>query len=217
MEPLFCFVFYLPLPSRSQVRVSQEQEHFLLNPFGLLYSEVTASSLIKVDMQVRIYLKPANACRRAYAKSSACDAEFDRFFFFLPFFFYRAMWSTREQRTLESTLPVSSSIRPSMPHARTPNASSTFTIPLASLWVMIDERNCRDILKPSNVASFLIGILSCQVSALKCGFLPVSQESVMIGEVSYHDYYGILVDPEERDTIARNLGPLNKVRLAHTL
>lgn len=35
-----------------QVRVSQEQEHFLLNPFGLLYSEVTASSLIKVDMQV---------------------------------------------------------------------------------------------------------------------------------------------------------------------
>ena len=82
MEPLFCFVFYLPLPSRSQVRVSQEQEHFLLNPFGLLYSEVTASSLIKVDMQVRIYLKPANACRRAYAKSSACDAEFDRFFFY---------------------------------------------------------------------------------------------------------------------------------------
>ena len=50
------------------------------------------------------------------------------------------------------------------------------------------------------------------VSALKCGFLPVSQESVMIGEVSYHDYYGVLVDPEERDLIARNLGPVNKVR-----
>ena len=54
-------------------------------------------------------------------------------------------------------------------------------------------------------------ILCCQISALKCGFLPVSQESVLIGEVSYHDYYGILVDPEERETIARNLGPLNKV------
>ena len=37
-----------------QVRVSQEHEHFLLNPFGLLYSEVTASSLIKVDMQVSL-------------------------------------------------------------------------------------------------------------------------------------------------------------------
>lgn len=28
-----------------------DQEHFLLNPFGMLYSEVTASSLVKVDMQ----------------------------------------------------------------------------------------------------------------------------------------------------------------------
>ena len=41
-----------------QIRVSQEQEHFLLNPFGLLYSEVTASSLIKVDMQVYRVVHP---------------------------------------------------------------------------------------------------------------------------------------------------------------
>jgi len=33
------------------VRVSDEDEHFLLNPFGLLYHEVTASSLIKVNTQ----------------------------------------------------------------------------------------------------------------------------------------------------------------------
>ncbi|XP_045853275.1 alpha-adducin isoform X3 [Meles meles] len=32
-------------------RVSSEQEHFLIVPFGLLYSEVTASSLVKVDIQ----------------------------------------------------------------------------------------------------------------------------------------------------------------------
>ena len=31
-----------------------EEEHFLLNPFGLLYHEVTASSLIKVDLQGRV-------------------------------------------------------------------------------------------------------------------------------------------------------------------
>lgn len=94
---------------------------------------------------------------------------------------------------------------------------------------MIDEENCLDFFfflfslffSPlfffsftNMLRSFLIRILFCQVSALKCGFLSVSQESVMIGEVSYHDYYGILVDPEERDTIARNLGPLNKV--SHT-
>lgn len=33
------------------VRLSQDHEHFLLNPFGLQYHEVTASSLVKVDMQ----------------------------------------------------------------------------------------------------------------------------------------------------------------------
>ena len=32
-------------------RVSQDAEHFLLNPFGMLYHEVTAASLVKVDMQ----------------------------------------------------------------------------------------------------------------------------------------------------------------------
>ncbi|KAI5261769.1 Alpha-Adducin [Manis pentadactyla] len=32
-------------------RVSSEQEHFLIVPFGLLYSEVTASSLVKINLQ----------------------------------------------------------------------------------------------------------------------------------------------------------------------
>lgn len=36
------------------VRLSQDTEHFLLNPFGLQYHEVTASSLLKVDMQGNI-------------------------------------------------------------------------------------------------------------------------------------------------------------------
>ena len=31
--------------------MSQDTEHFLLNAFGLMYHEVTASSLVKVDMQ----------------------------------------------------------------------------------------------------------------------------------------------------------------------
>ncbi|KAH0616336.1 hypothetical protein JD844_027372 [Phrynosoma platyrhinos] len=33
------------------VRVNLEQEHFLIVPFGLLYSEVTASSLVKINIQ----------------------------------------------------------------------------------------------------------------------------------------------------------------------
>lgn len=32
-------------------RLNQDQEHFLINPYGLLYHEVTASSLVKVDMK----------------------------------------------------------------------------------------------------------------------------------------------------------------------
>uniref|UniRef100_A0A8C3HJD7 Alpha-adducin n=1 Tax=Chrysemys picta bellii TaxID=8478 RepID=A0A8C3HJD7_CHRPI len=34
-----------------QARVSSEQEHFLIVPFGLLYSEVSASSLVKINIQ----------------------------------------------------------------------------------------------------------------------------------------------------------------------
>jgi adducin len=36
------------------VRLGQDSEHFLVNPYGLLYSEVTASTLIKSDMQGEI-------------------------------------------------------------------------------------------------------------------------------------------------------------------
>ena len=38
-----------------------------------------------------------------------------------------------------------------------------------------------------------------------------SQEAAIVGDVSYHDYKGLLIDPTERDAIARNLGPINKV------
>ena len=41
---------------------------------------------------------------------------------------------------------------------------------------------------------------------MKCGFLPVSQESVIIGNVSYHDFQGVLIDPSEREMIIKNLG-----------
>lgn len=49
------------------------------------------------------------------------------------------------------------------------------------------------------------------VSSLKCGLLPLCQESCVIGEVSSHQYQGGLFEPEERDKISRNLGPNNKV------
>lgn len=49
------------------------------------------------------------------------------------------------------------------------------------------------------------------VSAMKCGLLMASQEAAIVGDVSYHDYKGLLIDPQEREAIGRNLGPINKV------
>lgn len=126
------------------VRVSQDQEHFLLNPFGLQYPEVTASSLLKVDMQGNV-IDPGST----------------------SFTFNRAGF------VLHSAI-----------HACRP-----------------DIRCCIHIHHPPVVA----------VSAMKTGLLHVSQESALIGDVSYHDYQGIVVDTKEREQIARDLGPVNKV------
>ncbi|PRD28029.1 UNVERIFIED_CONTAM: hts [Trichonephila clavipes] len=128
------------------VRVSQDLEHFLLNPFGLQYPEVTASSLIKVDMQGNI-IDPGST----------------------SFTFNRAGF------VLHSAV-----------HAARP-----------------DVRCCIHIHHPPCVA----------VSAMKCGLLKISQESALIGEVSYHDYNGIVVDTAEKEEIARDLGPVNKVMI----
>lgn len=48
---------------------------------------------------------------------------------------------------------------------------------------------------------------------MKFGLLPISQEAALIGDVSYHDYQGIVVDTAEREQIARDLGPVNKVNI----
>jgi ribulose-5-phosphate 4-epimerase/fuculose-1-phosphate aldolase len=39
-------------------RVPGSQEHFLINPFGMMYEEITASSLIKVDLDGKIVANP---------------------------------------------------------------------------------------------------------------------------------------------------------------
>ena len=46
---------------------------------------------------------------------------------------------------------------------------------------------------------------------MKCGLLPISPEALSLGNVSYHDYHGILVDEEESALIQKNLGPNSKV------
>lgn len=46
---------------------------------------------------------------------------------------------------------------------------------------------------------------------MKCGLLPISPEALSLGEVAYHDYYGIVVNEDEKAIIQKNLGPTSKV------
>ncbi|XP_055344345.1 alpha-adducin-like [Paramacrobiotus metropolitanus] len=128
------------------VRVSQEHDHFLINPFGMLYSEVTASSLVKVHLNGDIV----------------------------------------------------------------DNGSTTLGINLAGYLLHSAIHGARPDLKC--VIHFHTPVCAA-VSSMKCGLLPISQEAAIVGEVSYHDYGGILVDERERDLIIRNLGPFNKVMI----
>ncbi|XP_061941993.1 uncharacterized protein LOC107998638 isoform X1 [Apis cerana] len=127
-------------------RLNQDQEHFLVNPYGLLYHEVTASSLIKVDMQGTIV----------------------------------------EQGTTNFGVHVAGFQLHSTIHAARP-----------------DIKCIVHITTPSVTA----------ISSLKCGLLPIGQESIVIGEVSTHQYIGGFFEPEEKEKIARNLGPMNKIML----
>lgn len=124
--------------------MNQDEEHFLVNPYGVLFHEVTASSLVKVDMQGTVV----------------------------------------EQGTTNFSVNLSGFSLHAAIHAARP-----------------DIRCIIHVHTPSVVA----------ISSLKCGILPISQESVVIGEVSAHSYVGDYHDAEEKEKIARNLGPINKV------
>uniref|UniRef100_A0A0B7BJK4 Class II aldolase/adducin N-terminal domain-containing protein n=1 Tax=Arion vulgaris TaxID=1028688 RepID=A0A0B7BJK4_9EUPU len=125
-------------------RVSSESEHFLLNPFGLTYSEVTASSLVKVDIN-----------------GDVLDS------------------GSTQLGPYKAGFLVHAAIHQARP----------------------DIRCIVHLHTPSSVA----------VSALKCGLLPMSQEALLCGNISYHEFQGVSMDVEERDKLARNLGVHNKV------
>ncbi|XP_033503114.1 alpha-adducin isoform X2 [Epinephelus lanceolatus] len=126
------------------VRVNSDQERFLIVPFGLLYSEVTASSLVKINLQGEIV-------DRGSTNLGVNQAGF----------------------TLHSAIYAARPDVKCIVHVHTPAGAA--------------------------------------VSAMKCGLLPISPEALSLGEVTYHDYHGIVVDEEETTLIQRNLGPNSKV------
>ncbi|XP_060917873.1 alpha-adducin isoform X11 [Labrus mixtus] len=126
------------------VRVNSDEERFLIVPFGLLYSEVTASSLVKINIQGEIV-------DRGSTNLGVNQAGF----------------------TLHSAIYAARPDVKCIVHIHTPAGAA--------------------------------------VSAMKCGLLPISPEALSLGEVTYHDYHGILVDEEESTLIQKNLGPTSKV------
>ena len=57
-------------------------------------------------------------------------------------------------------------------------------------------------------ASLSSNVSNLQVSSLKCGLMPLTQESCLVGKVSYHENFGPEVDA---DKVQRDLGVHNKV------
>jgi len=128
------------------VRISQDTEHFLINPFGMLYNEITASSLVKVDMQGHV----VEAGTTNFGVNVA------------GFMLHAAIHSARPD--LKCIL-----------HLHTPNIVA--------------------------------------VSSTKAGLLYLSQESCLVGDVSYHNYEGLVVEKSEWETLSRDLGVHNKVMM----
>lgn len=50
-----------------------------------------------------------------------------------------------------------------------------------------------------------------QVSSMKCGILPISQEALILGDVAYYNYQGSLDEQQERIQLQKVLGPSAKV------
>ncbi|XP_040054503.2 alpha-adducin isoform X10 [Gasterosteus aculeatus] len=126
------------------VKVNSDEDRFLIIPFGLLYSEVTASSLVKVNLQGEIV-------DRGSTNLGVNLAGFN---------LHSAIYAAR------------------------PDVKCVVHIHTAA---------------------------GAAVSAMKCGLLPISPEALSLGEVTYHDYHGILVDEDENVLIKRDIGPTSKV------
>ena len=130
------------------VRLNQELEQYLVNPYGLLYHEVTASSLIKVNS------------KGAVVEQGSTTYGVNKPSFSLHSAIYKA--------------------RP-------------------------------DIRCIVHIHTHVV----TAVSSMKCGVLPISQEAILCGNISYHDFKGILVEEDIRTLLAQDLGPINKVKIRY--
>ncbi|XP_017307917.1 beta-adducin isoform X3 [Ictalurus punctatus] len=130
--------------TRLTLRISKEQEHFLVLPDGLTYGEVTASNLVKVNILGDVIEQG----------STTLGVDIS------AFSLYSAIYSARP-----------------------------------------DVRCLLHLHTPATAA----------VSAMKCGLLPLSHEALLVGEVAYYDYNGVMEEEEDRVDLQKSLGPTCKV------
>lgn len=119
-------------------RVPGPEHHFLINPYGMMFEEVTASSLVKVDL----------------LGNKVMESEYD----INPagFIIHSAVHEAREDVKCVMHLHTAAGIA---------------------------------------------------VSASKQGLLPVSQQSLFaLSSLSYHDYEGVALDPDEKARLVSDLG-----------
>lgn len=125
--------------THSSARVSGPEHHFLINPFGLRFDEITASSLVKIDL----------------------DGE----------------------KVLPSAYEV---IKPA------------FTIHSA---IHMSREDAICVIHTHTTAGMA-------VAAQKHGLLMLNQKSMAFHDrLGYHDYEGVADDLDERERLARDLGP----------
>ncbi|MFT6897147.1 MAG: ribulose-5-phosphate 4-epimerase/fuculose-1-phosphate aldolase [Paraglaciecola sp.] len=122
-------------------RVPGPEHHFLINPYGLLFEEVTASSLVKIDLQGN--------------KVMPSDFEINP----AGFVIHSAVHEAREDAKCVMHLHTTAGIA---------------------------------------------------VSILKDGLLPLSQQSLFaLSSLSYHDYEGVALNPDEKTRLVADLGTTN--------
>ncbi|KAK3739817.1 hypothetical protein QZH41_009063 [Actinostola sp. cb2023] len=143
-----------------------EEEHFLLNPFGLLYSEVTASSLVKVDLQGNIIDGGSTS-----------------------------LGINKPGLVLHSAIHGARKDIKCVVHLHQPACVAVGISAFISITLL-----------------FILNVFK-KVAATEFGLLPISLEASTLGEITYHDYQGILINDEEMQSIVRDLGNNSKVMI----
>ena len=122
-------------------RVPGPEHHFLINPYGMMFEEVTASSLVKVDLQGN--------------KVMPSDYDINP----AGFVIHSAVHEAREDAQCVLHLHTAAGIA---------------------------------------------------ISATKQGLLPLSQQSLFaLSSLSYHDYEGVALNPDEKVRLVADLGETN--------